>query len=363
MKVRLAVSSDLWIARRLMGSCICSVCLHGALLAAVLTCYPVEPAHAPGGLIPKYRVQMLELAPPAVAQEAPKSIFWPLADRRRAAAFPNQSPALQTLVVEGAPPRLKLKRRIPLPAIASWTATRPTAPNLKPDALQPPQLNIISLPDDMLLAQGAITVPVVNQWAVPWTSSSVDTGSPPDSPPQAPDASRQETSGHQAGATLEGAPGGTLTRIELPPDSGPRTSVLGESVAEQYPEAADQMRSQAVSTIYLSMGLKKSWILEYWSEPVSEIQKGGTAALEAPWPYVMFRPDIVLPAEADALLVRGVLTAEGHLEHLALLLPAEWAQKDSLFRALEQWKFRPASHNGLAEPVEVLLVIPRQPEE
>jgi hypothetical protein len=46
-----------------------------------------------------------------------------------------------------------------------------------------------------------------------------------------------------------------------------------------------------------------------------------------------------------------------------MLLPAEWAHRNSLLHALQQWKFRPASRNGQAQAVEVLLVIPRQPEE
>jgi hypothetical protein len=76
----------------------------------------------------------------------------------------------------------------------------------------------------------------------------------------------------------------------------------------------------------------------------------------------MFRPNLTLPADADALLVRGRLNAEGRLEQLVMLAPSEWAQKDSLFHALEQWKFRPAAKNGQAVVVEVLLVIPRQEE-
>jgi hypothetical protein len=104
------------------------------------------------------------------------------------------------------------------------------------------------------------------------------------------------------------------------------------------------------------MGLRKNWTLEYWSQ-------GSTAALAAPWAYTMFRPKLTLPADADALLVRGRLNAEGRLEQLVMLAPAEWAQRDSLFQALGQWKFRAAAKNGEAVAVEVLLVIPRQPEE
>jgi hypothetical protein len=136
-------------------------------------------------------------------------------------------------------------------------------------------------------------------------------------------------------------------------------------VAEQFAEAEDKMRGLVVSTIYLRMGLKKSWILEYWiaAEEGSAAPKGMTAGLEAPWPYVMFRLDPALPPDADVVLVRGTVTAAGQLDRLSLLLPAEWSRKGSLFQALTQWRFRPASRDGHAQAVEVLLMIPRQPEE
>ena len=71
----------------------------------------------------------------------------------------------------------------------------------------------------------------------------------------------------------------------------------------------------------------------------------------------MFRPNLALPADADALLVRGRLNTDGRLEQLAILAPTEWAQKDSLFHALAQWRFRPAMKDGQPVAVEVLLVI------
>ena len=115
------------------------------------------------------------------------------------------------------------------------------------------------------------------------------------------------------------------------------------------------MPGRVVATVFLRVGLRKNWTLEYWLQ-------GGTTALDPPWAYTMFRPNFTLPPEADALLVRGRLNVEGRLEQLAMLAPVEWAQKDSLFRALEQWKFRAAAKNGQPVAVEVLLVIPRQDE-
>jgi hypothetical protein len=159
-----------------------------------------------------------------------------------------------------------------------------------------------------------------------------------------------------AGAEIKNADADTIrvsntkaaTRIDLPPDSKPRSQILGESA---------QIPGRIVATIYLKMGLAKNWILEYWTPGSS------AAGLQAPWPYTMFRPDPALPADTDALLVRAHLTVEGKLEGLALMAPTEWTRKTELFQALEQWRFRPAMRKGEAVAVELLLVVPQQPEQ
>jgi hypothetical protein len=155
-----------------------------------------------------------------------------------------------------------------------------------------------------------------------------------------------------------------MTRIELPPDGRASVSVLGDSVATQYAETAEQMRGFAVSTTYLLMGLKKNWILEYWVPPQegSSLHPGTTAQLDPPWPYMLFRPEIMLPSDSP-VMIRGALTAAGRLERLTLLLPAEWPQTGLLFQAMSQWKFRPPLRNGQPQAMEVLLVIPQQAQE
>jgi hypothetical protein len=80
----------------------------------------------------------------------------------------------------------------------------------------------------------------------------------------------------------------------------------------------------------------------------------------------MFRPKdpraFLDEAEADVILVRGMLNSHGRLEQLTLLLPSEWPDSQGFFRALEQWEFRPATREGEPIAVEVMLVIPRQPD-
>jgi hypothetical protein len=76
-----------------------------------------------------------------------------------------------------------------------------------------------------------------------------------------------------------------FVRIDLPRNSRPPISVLGESVAEQFPETVGRMSSRVVSTIYLRVGLKRNWTLEYCL-PAGSAEgpaKGGAAALDPPW--------------------------------------------------------------------------------
>jgi hypothetical protein len=48
--------------------------------------------------------------------------------------------------------------------------------------------------------------------------------------------------------------------------------------------------------------------------------------------------------------------------HLAVVFPTEFKQAKFVLAALQQWKFRPAKQNGQLAPVEILLIIPDEPE-
>jgi hypothetical protein len=149
------------------------------------------------------------------------------------------------------------------------------------------------------------------------------------------------------------------TRIDLPRDGVFTMSVMGESAMRQYPELASSSTAKVVSSVYLKVGLKKSWVLEFSpNEP-----KSGTGPLAPPWLYELYRPDELQKSpEEGAVLVAGVLNASGQFENLQLLMPKEWPQKDHVLQALVHWKFRPATRNGEAVAVKILLIIPQVPE-
>jgi hypothetical protein len=61
-------------------------------------------------------------------------------------------------------------------------------------------------------------------------------------------------------------------------------------------------------------------------------------------------------------MVHGFVNQAGLFESLAVSFPPEFAEKQFVLDALKQWQFRPAAQDGHATSVEVLLIIPEQPE-
>jgi hypothetical protein len=118
-----------------------------------------------------------------------------------------------------------------------------------------------------------------------------------------------------------------------------------------------------IYTVYLHVGLKKNWILQY-SVPRSA---GGSSAGNgiqpaAPWPYDIVRSSASPDPDADAILIHGFVTATGHFDQLTVAFPPGLAEANFLLHALQQWQFRPAMQNGQPIPVEVLLIIPNDTE-
>jgi len=159
---------------------------------------------------------------------------------------------------------------------------------------------------------------------------------------------------------------GTI-RIELPKEGKFGVVVSGSSAAAPYAESVGALSGRMIYSVYLKVGLRKNWILQYCL-PSSEEQKtavrGRADPLDAPWPYFIVRPDnaSMSGANADYILVHGTITSAGRFDKLAMVFPADLKQKDLLMRSLQQWTFRPASRDGVAADVEVLLIIPNAPE-
>jgi hypothetical protein len=155
------------------------------------------------------------------------------------------------------------------------------------------------------------------------------------------------------------------TRIALPKDGKFGAVVLASAESSPYPETESALNGKLIRTVYLQMGLRKSWILQYCQPNGVEHKAGiepGTAPLDAPWPFLMIRPNELSTTDTDYIVVHGIVTAEGRFDQLALVFPEDLSHKDLLMSSLKRWQFRPASQAGQKEAVEVLLIIPRETE-
>jgi hypothetical protein len=166
--------------------------------------------------------------------------------------------------------------------------------------------------------------------------------------------------GSENGSALGNEP--PTKRIVLPKNGVFGSVVVGSSLAEKYPESAALWRGRLAYTVYLHVGLSRSWIMQY-SLPRSDdaAEAGSVTQLSAPWPFNIVRPSNGAgEMEADALMVHGFVNTAGHFEGLNIVVPPDYPGAKLMLDSLQQWEFRPAVQNGQNVRVEVLLIIPEE---
>lgn len=178
-------------------------------------------------------------------------------------------------------------------------------------------------------------------------------------------------SGHNGGAGSGAGPSnghgggdgdnGTVTRINLPKNGQFNVVVVGSTLDEQYPETSEVWKGRLAYSVYLKVGLEKSWILQYSLPRAADSSTAGTAHLDAPWPYYIVRPNLNPDdATSDSVMVHGFVNETGHFEKLSVVFPTDmgYAREQLVLNALQQWQFRAGSHDGQVAKLEVLLIIP-----
>ena len=151
-------------------------------------------------------------------------------------------------------------------------------------------------------------------------------------------------------------------RIRLAKDGQFGAVVVGSTVEQRYPDVPSLWSGRLVYTVYLHVGLTKSWILQYSIPPTEDAATAGNATrVEAPWPYNIVRPDIPAGAiDADVLMIHGFVGKDGRFETLTVVFPPQFEQAQFVLDALKQWEFRPATQDGQAARVEVALIVPEE---
>jgi hypothetical protein len=171
-------------------------------------------------------------------------------------------------------------------------------------------------------------------------------------------------SGQTAGNGTGDSDRPSATKISLPPQGRFGAVVTGTSLEDQYPEMGDVWHSRMAYTVYLHVGLAKSWILQYALPRTADAAAAGSIGqLEAPWPFNIVRPNLAPGAiDSDALMVHGYVNTAGRFENLDVVFPPAFPLTDFVLQSLSQWQFRPAAQDGKPIRTEVLLVIPDQDE-
>jgi hypothetical protein len=171
---------------------------------------------------------------------------------------------------------------------------------------------------------------------------------------------RESGSASGNGDPLNSAGRPSATLITLTKNGHFESVVVGASLEDQFPEVEGFWSGRLLYTAYLHVGLAHSWILQY-SLPRSDTAAaaGNVARLESPWPYSIVRPDLAPGSiNADALMIKGFISQEGHFELPTLIFPPSFPLAQFVLNCLRQWQFRPAFQDGQPARVEILLIIP-----
>jgi hypothetical protein len=149
--------------------------------------------------------------------------------------------------------------------------------------------------------------------------------------------------------------------LSLPKDGQFGAVIVGGSIEERYPETAELWSGRLASTVYLHVGLSKSWILQYALPRLAPAALAGGGHVESPWPFEIVRPNLdTANLDSDALILHGFVNKDGKFEKLEVVFPPQFTQAQMVVKVLNQWQFRPAKQDGNYIPVEILLIIPDQ---
>ena len=131
------------------------------------------------------------------------------------------------------------------------------------------------------------------------------------------------------------------------------------------PGSAGLLKGRPVFSVYLAIGARKEWILQYClpadsskQAPAQVVQLSNVSPVGAPYAFTIVRPIIHLSYGARYGFVHGFVNTSGKFERLSEAGEPVIDNIAALLGALEQWEFRPASKDGVPTEVEVLLCIP-----
>lgn len=260
-------------------------------------------------------------------------------------------------------------------ALAGRNLPTPAPVTASKSSLEPTPATVVSL-SNLSMLNGKVILPPINETASRATPGVIGSGAEkenatagrgPGSGPKAGQGTAASDSGNGAhegpgegSGSVSGSGSLTVARVSLPAQGHFGAVVVGNSIAGEFPEVGDAWNGRIAYTVYLHVGLDKSWIMQYSLPRMLEAHAAGQSEdVDAPWPYSIVRPNLTPGSiNGDALLVHGYVNKVGHFESLSIAFPPDFSEGPFVLGALQQWQFRPAKQNGQAAKVEILLIIP-----
>jgi hypothetical protein len=325
---------------------------------------PVKPFVQPGHLQPPSQPARLDTAPrldvPGVFAAALATPAAPV------------SPGALTLPP---PPSLPIRTSISDEQTPSGAAT---------DRIQGDPANVLALSASSLPLREYVSVPPGSQ--VGRTPGAVPGGTLAGAAEEGAGGSSEAGSGLGSGSGGTGAggtgAGGAASPPRVLPAAGSALAI--EATRKEYPtngvfdivvqsagpegmqESAGVLTGKPVYSVYLQVGGRKEWILQY-CVPASDVlapavsgsvvRLGGPARLSAPFPLVTYRPPLV-HGPGKYLMLHGFINPQGRFQELRAIGAHDLLQAELAVGVLSRWEFRPASHGGKPVRVEMLLAIP-----
>ena len=160
-------------------------------------------------------------------------------------------------------------------------------------------------------------------------------------------------------------PSPDVTRINHPIGGNFDVVIMQSATRDELPDLGVILSGNPIYTVYLKVGDRKEWLLEYCI-PVKESAQNNSYQITVEDPGVITPPYPIATAVPNSLLgqqitknivLHGLLTAAGDLR---VSKSSETGNPfvAQLLALLGEWRFRPALRNKKAIDVEVLLVIP-----
>jgi hypothetical protein len=142
--------------------------------------------------------------------------------------------------------------------------------------------------------------------------------------------------------------------------------VVQSSEMEAFPESTAKLTGRPIYTVYVPVGTRKEWVLQYCiprsSEPLMQqgnvVRLGNPAPVKPPYPLVTFRPSGMVQQGSSYILIHGFVDAGGRFKDLDVLRSANSQTSQMVLSCLALWEFRPATRDGVPVLVEILLAIP-----